>query len=274
MAERSLALVGDGTAATGRTAVYFVGAIGFTSLLQVPALLGMQGILPGGVAPYMLPAMIAGFGPVFAAMFAARLEGKGGVRALFARLRRGPIGAVWYVVALCIFAAIYVTATAVYRAFGGDDAGRWLYLPESPQHVVAMILMPLVEEPGWRGFALPRLQPRYGRVGASLLLGIGWALWHTTMFILQGTTPLIFAVAIVNIVAGSVVFSWIYNHTRGSLWLAILAHVGVHWNNPMHAVPANLTPFAVYTAGIAVAACAVVIFDRGAWRAPLGASLD
>jgi membrane protease YdiL (CAAX protease family) len=267
MAERSLAVAGDGTAISSGTAFYFAGTIGFTSLLQLPAVLGMQGVLEGGVAPYMLPAMIAAFGPVVMAMVAARIEGKGGVVALFARLRRGPVGAAWYVVALGIFAAIYVASTAVYRALGGPFAGRWLYLPENPQHVAAMILMPLVEEPGWRGYALPRLQPRYGRIGASLLLGIGWALWHTTMFVLQGTTPLTFAVALVNIVAGSVIFSWIYNHTRGNLGLAILAHVGVHWNNPMHAVPANLTPFAVYTAGIVVAAIAVLVFDRAAWRA-------
>lgn len=268
MAERSLAVTGGGTAVGGGTALYFVGTIGFTSILQLPAVLGMQGVIGGGIAPYMLPAMIAGFGPIIMAMVAARMEGKGGVRALFARLRRGPVRGTWYVVALGIFAAIYVASTAVYRAFGGPSAGRWLYLPENPQHVAAMILMPVVEEPGWRGFALPRLQPRYGRIGASLLLGVGWALWHTTMFVLQGTTPLVFAVALVNIVAGSVIFSWIYNHTRGSLWLAILAHVGVHWNNPMHAVPANLTPFAVYTAGTVVAAMAVLIFDRAAWRTP------
>jgi membrane protease YdiL (CAAX protease family) len=274
MAERSLAAAGGGSAVSGGTALYFVGTIGFTSLLQLPAVLGMQGIIAGGVTPYMLPAMMAAFGPILMATVAARLEGKGGVRALFARVRRGPVGAIWHLVALGIFAAIYVGSTALYRAFGGADAGQWLYLPENPQHVAAMIMMPLVEEPGWRGYALPRLQPRYGRLGASLLLGVGWALWHTTMFVLQGTTPVIFAIAIVNIVAGSVIFSWIYNRTRGSLWLAILAHVGVHWNNPMHAVPANLIPFAVYTAGIVVAAFAVISFDRAAWRAPLAGEAD
>ncbi|HMI84551.1 MAG TPA: CPBP family intramembrane glutamic endopeptidase, partial [Polyangiaceae bacterium] len=149
---------------------------------------------------------------------------------------------------------------------GGPDAGRWLYPPENAQHVSAMILMPLVEEPGWRGFALPRLQPRYGKLGASLLLGVLWAFWHTMMFILQGATSLIFIVSIANIIAGSVVFSWIYNRTRGSLFIAVLAHVGVHWNNPYHALPDNFTPFAVYTVAIAVAACAMVLGDRSTWQ--------
>jgi membrane protease YdiL (CAAX protease family) len=214
----------------------------------------------------MLPAALGAFGPVAAAILAARLEPGGGVRALFARLRIGRVDVIWHVVALGMFAAIYLVGTAAYRALGGTDAGRWLYPPENAQHLVAMVVMPLVEEPGWRGFALPRLQPRHGALGASLLLGILWAFWHTMMFILQGATALIFAVSIANIIAGSVVFSWLYNHTRGSLLIAILAHVGVHWNNPTHALPERLTPFLVYTVAIAIAACALVLGDRRAWR--------
>jgi membrane protease YdiL (CAAX protease family) len=82
----------------------------------------------------------------------------------------------------------------------------------------------------------------------------------------QGANPVIFAVSIANIIAGSVIFSWIYNRTRGSLLLAILAHMGVHWNNPTHALPANLTPFVVYTVAIAVGGCVVIATDRSAWK--------
>jgi hypothetical protein len=181
-------------------------------------------------------------------------------------MRTWRVGIGWYAVALGLFAAIHVAGTAVYVLLGGQHAGRWLYPPENGQQIAAMILMPLVEEPGWRGLALPRLQQRHGRLGASLLLGVGWGFWHTTMFILQGSTSLTFAIAIVNIIAGSVIFSWIYNRTRKSLLLAVLAHAGVHLNNPYHALPGNVAPFVVYTAAIAVAAIALVIADREAWR--------
>jgi membrane protease YdiL (CAAX protease family) len=87
------------------------------------------------------------------------------------------------------------------------------------------------------------------------------------MFILQGATSLAFLVAMANIIAGSVIFSWIYNHTRESLAIALFAHVGVHWNNPYHALPEKLTPFVVYTVAIAVAACALVVGDRKIWQA-------
>ncbi|HMJ53072.1 MAG TPA: type II CAAX endopeptidase family protein [Polyangiaceae bacterium] len=259
---------GDMAKGAPQTFLFFAAALGITWLLQLPAVLAKEGVIAGPVERFMLPAALGGFGPLVAAILAARLEAGGaGVRALFARLRRGPVGAIWYVVALGIFAAIYLAGTAVYRILGGADAGRWLYPPENAQHIAAMIVVPFAEEPGWRGFALPRLQARHGALKASLLLGVVWALWHTMMFILQGATSLVFLVSMANIIAGSVIFSWIYNRTRESLAIALLAHVGVHWNNPYHALPEELTPFVVYTVAIALAACAMVIGDRKVWQA-------
>jgi membrane protease YdiL (CAAX protease family) len=130
-----------------------------------------------------------------------------------------------------------------------------------------MILFPIAEEPGWRGYAFPRLQRRHGALKASLVVGFGWAAWHAVMFVLQGASPGQFALLTMNIVAGSVVFGWFYNRTHASLLLAILLHVGAHVNNPTHALPARVTPFAVYTAAIAVFAFALVVVDRRAWRA-------
>ena len=77
-----------------------------------------------------------------------------------------------------------------------------------------------------------------------------------------------FALLTTNVLAGSVVFGWFYNRTRGSLLLAILLHLGAHLNNPAHVVPARVTPFAVYTVAIAVFAVAVVVADRRAWGQP------
>ena len=125
-----------------------------------------------------------------------------------------------------------------------------------------MILFPIAEEPGWRGFALPRLQQRYGALKASLVLGVAWAAWHAVMFVLQGASPGQFALLTMHIVAGSVVFGWFYNRTHASLLLATLLHVGVHLNNPTHALPARVTPFAIDTIAIAVFAVAVVAVDR------------
>jgi membrane protease YdiL (CAAX protease family) len=130
----------------------------------------------------------------------------------------------------------------------------WASAPsiENAQHVSGLILMPLVEEPGWRGFALPRLHARHGPLAASLLLGVVWAGWHTTMWILQGLTPLTFLIATITVVAGSVVFSWLYDRTGGSLLFAVLAHVGSHLDNPFRA--GAVAPMAVYASALVVTA--------------------
>jgi membrane protease YdiL (CAAX protease family) len=153
-------------------------------------------------------------------------------------------------------------------ALVGGDGGPWLILPRAAQHVAAMLIVPLAEEPAWRGYALPRLQARFGALRASLVLGVGWAAWHALMFVLQGMTPEIFVVAVVNIVAGSFVFSWLYNRTSGSVLVAVLAHAGAHVDNPARALPGDPTPFIGFTAALCVAAVALVLCDRKAWPGP------
>jgi membrane protease YdiL (CAAX protease family) len=249
------------------TLPFFAAALDITWLLQLPAVLAQRGLIPGPVGRYFPLVALGGFGPLLASVLVTRFEsGSRGVRGLFLPLRIWRVGAVWYVVALGLFAAVSVVGTAVYRLFGAAGAGPWLYPPENAQQVAAMVMFPIVEEPGWRGLALPRLQRRYGALKASLVVGLVWGLWHTMMFVLQGVSPGTFVILMANILAASVVFAWFYNRTRSSLLLAILLHVGAHLNNPTHALPARVAPFVVYTVALGVVACALVVGDRRAWR--------
>ena len=110
------------------------------------------------------------------------------------------------------------------------------------------------------------MQRRFGALAASLYLGVAWALWHTMMFVLQGATIGTFLLMCANILAGSVVFGWLYNRTHGSLLIALIAHLGSHLNNPTHALPGQVTPFVVYTIAIALLAVLLVGVDRNLWR--------
>jgi membrane protease YdiL (CAAX protease family) len=87
-----------------------------------------------------------------------------------------------------------------------------------------------LEEVGWRGFALPRLQAEYSALTASLILGIVWVGWHAPLFIVTGVVqaelaPLPF---LVQGLALAIVFTWLYNSTRGSLLLVVLLHGAVN----------------------------------------------
>jgi membrane protease YdiL (CAAX protease family) len=90
-----------------------------------------------------------------------------------------------------------------------------------------MILPSLGEEPGWRGFALPRLQARYGPLAGTLILGFLHSFWHLVAFF----TPLLgpftisrFLAFMLTGMAGAVIFTWIFNNTRASILLAMLVH--------------------------------------------------
>jgi membrane protease YdiL (CAAX protease family) len=88
---------------------------------------------------------------------------------------------------------------------------------------------PMGEELGWRGYALPRLQARETALRASVVLGVVWATWHLPLFLTPGdplaSEPLLGWVT--DIVAYAVLFTWLFNNTGGSLFLALLFHTAI-----------------------------------------------
>jgi membrane protease YdiL (CAAX protease family) len=85
----------------------------------------------------------------------------------------------------------------------------------------------MAEEPGWRGFALSRLQHRYGPIVASLILRTLYGLWHLPVLftVYFGPLPLANIVPFMITAAfATFIYIWVYNHTGGSILLAILLH--------------------------------------------------
>ncbi len=85
-----------------------------------------------------------------------------------------------------------------------------------------LYLGPLSEEAGWRGFALPRLQERFSALTSSVILGIIWACWHLPLYLVGPRMPFYIYLPLVTVL--SILFTWLYNNTRGSLIIAVLAH--------------------------------------------------
>ncbi|WP_458189216.1 CPBP family intramembrane glutamic endopeptidase [Haladaptatus sp. NG-WS-4] len=96
------------------------------------------------------------------------------------------------------------------------------------------------EEPGWRGFALPRLQNQYVPVPATLVLGVVWAFWHLPQLVADPNAVYSFAwlveetpaivLRILNIVGFAFLLTWVYNETK-SVLLALLLHAGINTAN-------------------------------------------
>jgi membrane protease YdiL (CAAX protease family) len=128
-----------------------------------------------------------------------------------------------------------------------------------------MLFLP-AEEMGWRGFLLPRIQQSRTALTASVVVGIAWAVWHLPAFWFSGifeTTLqvlLAFAVFLPLTVAISVLFTWLYNATRGSVLIATAHHAAYAIGLGMTNIASERLAlfFAAYAATMILIACAVV----------------
>lgn len=251
-----------------RTLSFFLGAFGITWTLQLPAWLAHHGVIEGPQERFLPLVGLGALGPLLAAILAARLESRGGVRALFRPLFRWRVPLVWYLVALFLPGGLLLVGMTIFSFFGGSGSG-W-YPPDEAARWVALLFFPLGEEVGWRGFALPRLQTRLGPLGASLLLGALWCAWHAMMFDLSGMSPTMMVGLLPFFMAGSVFFTWLWNRTEGSLLLAVLAHAGTHLNNSNRPLPAEVIPTVIHSIAFVFLALFLFLSDREALTRPAG----
>jgi membrane protease YdiL (CAAX protease family) len=137
----------------------------------------------------------------------------------------------WAIVAICVPLIIYLVRDAISVGFHFPHDS---FFHHPPRTVTALLLGQLVvvlgEEPGWRGFALPRLLGRFGPIVGTLILGIAWACWHLPLFIITGTPQygtgfLPFAL---ELMAWSMVMTLIMMHARGSVVAAMLFHASAN----------------------------------------------
>ena len=190
---------------------------------------GLWWPIAGGYVESAIAERVAVFGPTIAALvLTGHLHGWEGIVRLGRRLRHWRVGSRWYLLGLGFSPALLLVAVGVHRATGGSLPP--LSLPDPPIIVIGFVYVLLTsvagEELGWRGFALPRLQRSYSALTASLLLGIVWFLWHLPLFYMQDDfhrfIPLeLFALQVVGF---TVLYTWLFNSTDGSLVLPHLFH--------------------------------------------------
>lgn len=95
------------------------------------------------------------------------------------------------------------------------------------RHPLLAFVVAAGEELGWRGYALPRLLQRHNALVASILVGIFWGLWHLPVSQLfgGGSPPLVDSLLYgLGVDFASVIYTWIFRHTRGSVLIACLFH--------------------------------------------------
>jgi hypothetical protein len=136
---------------------------------------------------------------------------------------------VWILVALLGAPLVHAIATLLFAAVGGHPT-QWFYLPNTPELAAALVVFPLGEEFGWRGFAHPRLVARFGAVRGCLILGAVWGLWHLAYSVTpEGRFDLLgFGLVMAALPFYSVLLGWLFERADRSMAVAIAGHVRRH----------------------------------------------
>jgi len=173
-------------------------------------------LLGGAIMPH---------GPAFAALIVLALTaGKKGLADWWRRLSRWRVAWHWYLIGPGIIAG-YQTAAFALNLLLGASIAAFPSIPAAGTFLQLLLVGGQWEEPGWTGYALPKLQERFANrpnssLVAALVLGVFRAIWHLPLF-LNGKVAwfdiFIFSFAI------QIIITWLYNRT-GSVPVVMVFH--------------------------------------------------
>lgn len=179
--------------------------------------------LPGeavAVVMVFIPALLA-------ISLTALSEGRKGVRSLVGKLGQWHISLKWVAMALGVALVIRLTMSLI--ALGLGMISTIQLRPGGPAQYITLAVIFFVfaipEELGWRGYALPKLLERYTPLAAGLIVGVLWGSLHLALLLPgmmnEGASPL---ATLLGLVGGSVLVTWLYVNSDGSIVLTTLFH--------------------------------------------------
>ena len=201
--------------------------------LTWPIDLANSGVLPLQV-PFAVYIFLGyGFG-VASLLMTGLTHGKEGVIGLLKRFLIWRVGWRWYLVAFLLYPAILLSAVLLNAALTQtplDFSEVFAHKIFGPSADLLVFILPFFlfdaiangEEIGWRGYVLPRLQVKHSALVSSLIVGLIWGAWHFPKFMAPGNDSS-FALFMVRVMADAVLYTWLFNNTRGSLLLTTLFH--------------------------------------------------
>ncbi len=216
--------------------LYFLLAYAISWSIEIPVALSMQGVISTRVPPALY--YFASFGPFLAALVVTiAAEGSSGVGRLFAGLAKWRVGRGYAIFAILTPPILFIVAVVVSRLLQGvwpdlSLLGDIDYLPHPGILGVLglwLLTFGLGEETGWRGFALPRLQAGRSAFSAALIIGVLHTFWHLPAFFFRDTYTAMglllgLPMLLVSVVSASLIMTWLYNGTHGSLLMVVLFH--------------------------------------------------
>lgn len=211
---------------------------------------------------------------VCAFVVTAVAHGRAGVRELAGRLLIWRVPRRLYLftcvgVGACVLGAAYAVTALLFPSRLAPPPTAVL-VPLLLNFAIVFVLAGLGEEFGWRGFALPRSQERWGPLRGTAVVGLLWFLWHVPLIVGADAWVPILVVFFVGVMADSVVHTWVFNRSGGSVLLAALMHAaGNTWGGLLYRSTFSFDPpgypffDAVRMGTYVVLAAVVLIRTRG-----------
>jgi uncharacterized protein len=250
---------------------------GLTWPFQILEVLASRDIL--SFTPPTTLMILQGFMPGLAAVIVTGMvRGRPGIRALFRKVLIARAGFRWYAFAIFIMAGVSLAAILLANRLGASPTIS-LLSPELPVSRPIGILVSTVmifvfsmlfntEEFAWRGVALPRLQARHNALVASLILSIPWLFFHLPLFFKVGSSQsdTSFLSYAIGMMATTILFTFLFNHTRGSLLFVWILHGSMNtWTQVFSINSSAPNPLLDWTlAGVLVALSVLVVAVYGA----------
>lgn len=202
-----------------------------TGSVEIPLTLNKHGyaaihISKGIQAICTLSPGIVGF--VLVAIF----FGKNGLRTLLKTVVKWRIKVKWYVIVAVLGIALVGFSLLSFDVIYGRVITPDAFYNYFFYFILILPLSALWEEIGWRGFLLPILQEKNSALKASLIIGLVWGIWHLPIYMAidpyGDRTIIYFLIMFVGCFAISIIQTWMYNATSGSLFICILLHNSIN----------------------------------------------
>src|ERR671920_2396170 len=245
---------------------FFVLAYALAWIIESPLVLLRDSITAGDPPGLFLVILASNVPSVVAIVLSAIVFGRGALRKLLARLLIWRVNPLWYLVVILGPVALTAGVLALNVLLGGPALSLGMTLLGAA-FFLAFSIFPgsaLGEEIGWRGYVLPRLQSRMSALSASLFLAPIWALWHLPLWLTGDPvrTPTFYVPFFFSAFAMSILLTWVYNSTGGSLLMVVLLHATANFPVTMAIDELGTratVPVLLYWGLLAVAAIVVVV---------------
>ena len=200
---------------------------------------------------------------ISAIILAGIIGGWSEIKQLLSGFLKWKVGGFWYFAGFFLLIGPLIFAL-FYLLFGGEAPGN----PGLTGGLIFITLIntiingPLSEEAGWRGFALPKLESRFGSLISSITLGIIWACWHIPLYFIEPRMP--FYIFIILVLVITILMTWGYNSTKGSLLITFIFHFSFNFNGAFITGILGLLPMMIFYIGgsvmIGIYVIIVIIF--------------